>query len=493
MPSDPLEDYAVHTPVSPIQQPISAEPEDPRPAIEVMILWGDTVLHVAHLVPARAFYIGDDDTADYVIGRESLGTDRLPIVLESAEGHCVVFGPHADGEISWHDRSVSLSELDQAGQLRSHPEHPAARLYPLPLGAAACVRQAGFTFLVKPIAMARWVDLRENQLSVRRHAWTATSTLLHVLVLVAFYFMPPQSSALSIDRLVEDPRWVAYAVEPPARDADMPDWMVQQPGAAEGGGGRAQEGPSGKMGDTQAKPSPRRFAIKGTAPNPQLSRQDAKLYAAKTGLIGVLKAFADANQAPNPAFNRALAEGSDPSDENGGLLGLLAGADRGNGGFGMIGTGRGGGGDGNGTIGTGVGTVSGLGQGDGRGPGYGAPGGMHGRGSHIPRIRSGSSDVRGSLSKELIRRTIHQHINEVRACYEQALIARPDLEGRASIKFIIGPSGAVQAAALESTDLPDANVGRCIAASVQRWQFPAPEGAGLVIVTYPFLLSQSGG
>jgi hypothetical protein len=274
----------------------------------------------------------------------------------------------------------------------------------------------------------------------------------------------------------------------------MPDWMVQPQGAAEGGGGRAQEGPSGKMGDTRAKPAPIHFAIKGTAPNPQLSRQDAKLYAAKTGLIGVLQAFADANQAPNPAFNRALAEGSDPNDENGGLLGLLAGADHGNGGLGPIGTGRGGGGDGQGTIGSGpLGTVSGLGQGDGRGPGYGAAaGGMRGRTSHIPRIRSGSSDVRGSLSKELIRRTIHQHINEVRACYEQALIGRPDLEGRASIKFIIGPSGAVQATALESTDLPDTKVGHCIATAVQRWQFPAPEGAGLVIVTYPFLLSQTG-
>ena len=59
----------------------------------------------------------------------------------------------------------------------------------------------------------------------------------------------------------------------------------------------------------------------------------------------------------------------------------------------------------------------------------------------MPHIRSGKADVRGSLSKEVIRRIIHRHINEVRFCYEQELNQRPDLQGRVSIKFIISPTG----------------------------------------------------
>jgi hypothetical protein len=120
MPSDPLEDFVIHTPVSPIQ-PSAAEPEDLPSAIEVIILWGETVLHVSHLAPARAFYVGEDESADYVIGRESLGANRLPIVLEGDGGHYVVFGPEADGEISWHDRSVPLVELALSGQLSAVP------------------------------------------------------------------------------------------------------------------------------------------------------------------------------------------------------------------------------------------------------------------------------------------------------------------------------------------------------------------------------------
>jgi outer membrane biosynthesis protein TonB len=101
-------------------------------------------------------------------------------------------------------------------------------------------------------------------------------------------------------------------------------------------------------------------------------------------------------------------------------------------------------------------------------------------------------DIHGSLSKEVIRRVIHQHISEVRHCYEQELNVRPDLQGRVSVKFVIAPTGAVQAAAVESSELRNARVEQCIAQSVRRWIFPAPEGGGLVIVGYPFVLSQTG-
>ena len=124
------------------------------------------------------------------------------------------------------------------------------------------------------------------------------------------------------------------------------------------------------------------------------------------------------------------------------------------GGLGLRGTGRGGGGTGEGTIGLGnLGTI-GHGGGGGTGSGYGrGAGGFRGRDAKVPQIRSGNADVRGSLSKEVIRRVIQRHINEVRFCYEQELNSRPDLAGRVQVKFIISPSGAVQAANVESSTL----------------------------------------
>jgi TonB family protein len=99
----------------------------------------------------------------------------------------------------------------------------------------------------------------------------------------------------------------------------------------------------------------------------------------------------------------------------------------------------------------------------------------------------GAAEVRGSLSKEIIRRVIQRRVNEVRFCYEQELHARPDLHGRVNVKFIISPEGAVQAATIESTELAAARVEACIVQAVRRFTFPAPDGGGIAVVSYPFV------
>ena len=100
--------------------------------------------------------------------------------------------------------------------------------------------------------------------------------------------------------------------------------------------------------------------------------------------------------------------------------------------------------------------------------------------------------MRGSLSKEVIRRVIRRHINEVRFCYEQELDRVPTSQGRVAVKFIISPR-AVQTAATASSTLGSPKAEGCIANAVRRWTFPSPEGGGIVVVTYPFVLEQTGG
>ena len=159
----------------------------------------------------------------------------------------------------------------------------------------------------------------------------------------------------------------------------------------------------------------------------------------------------------------------------------------------MRGTGRGGGGDGRGTIGLGtVGTV-GHGAGGGSGTGYGrGAGNLRGRAVSVPSVRSHDAEVRGSLSKEVIRRVIHGHLNEVRFCYEQELSSRPDMRGRVTVRFVIAPSGAVHTAAVESSSLEATRTEACIVQALRRWAFPAPDGGGVVIVSYPFVFENGG-
>lgn len=155
-------------------------------------------------------------------------------------------------------------------------------------------------------------------------------------------------------------------------------------------------------------------------------------------------------------------------------------------GFGTIGIGSGLGSSG--TLGT-LGTLGSTGSGSGTGSGYGTGSGSGGSGKRVPRVRQAKASVKGSLDKDIIRRIVRAHINEVRYCYNQGLVRDPSLEGRVAVQFTIGPKGTVPVSVVASTSLGDKNVGNCIAKAVKRWKFPKPTDGGVVVVTYPFSLS----
>ncbi|MCA9718997.1 MAG: AgmX/PglI C-terminal domain-containing protein, partial [Myxococcales bacterium] len=110
------------------------------------------------------------------------------------------------------------------------------------------------------------------------------------------------------------------------------------------------------------------------------------------------------------------------------------------GGLGLVGTGRGGGGTGSGTIGLGNTGFIGKGGGGGTGSGYGrgSGGGFGGRGKRVPMVRQGKAQVQGALDKDIIRRIVRAHINEVRHCYNQGLSKDPNMKGRVAVQFTIG-------------------------------------------------------
>jgi TonB family protein len=94
----------------------------------------------------------------------------------------------------------------------------------------------------------------------------------------------------------------------------------------------------------------------------------------------------------------------------------------------------------------------------------------------------------GSLDKEVIRAVIRKHLNEVKFCYEKELAKKPDLTGRVMVQFTISGDGSVVASVVQSSTMSNAVVEDCIRQALLRWQFPAPTGGGIVIVSYPFLL-----
>ena len=115
------------------------------------------------------------------------------------------------------------------------------------------------------------------------------------------------------------------------------------------------------------------------------------------------------------------------------------------------------------------------------------------RRARAPRVVAGRAQVHGALDKEIIRRIIRRHINEVKYCYQKELQVKPGLYGRVVIQFTISGTGQVVMAVVQSSTMNNRNVETCIARAVRRWLFPKPKGGGIVIVSFPFVLRSAAG
>lgn len=469
-------------------------------AVEVVVMWGETsVLHVEHLSPPRAWYVGEPaggKDVGFLIGADALGGERRPIVVESGAHVAAVIPPNSKGYVTVADERMTFDELRSAGKLQPCAEWPGAEQYPLPDGATVRAESHGFTFITKSVQAGRKVVGGFGEAVfplVGLLAYLGGVAAVAVLFLVIMYFQPPGGMGLNVDSLDMDNRLVEYVMEP--EEEEEPEFLNDNSGGSDEGQAAAEE--DGQMGDEDfPEKTKNAYGVKGPQdnPNPQLAREQAREEARTAGILGVL-AQASGFDGPTSPFGADSALGNDPMSALGHMMGDQIGGNFGFGGLGMRGTGRGGGGVGQGTIGSGaLGTLGRAGGGDGT---YGRNSGndnLRRRSSGVPRVRlSGNANVRGSLSKDVIRRIIRRHINEVRFCYEQALNSSPDLEGRVTVAFIISPTGAVQSSTVAGSSLGNQAVEGCIASAVRRWGFPQPDGGGIVVVNYPFMLSPSGG
>ncbi|MBL8678377.1 MAG: AgmX/PglI C-terminal domain-containing protein [Myxococcales bacterium] len=110
------------------------------------------------------------------------------------------------------------------------------------------------------------------------------------------------------------------------------------------------------------------------------------------------------------------------------------------------------------------------------------------RGARDPRVHPRVPTVTGMLGKEAIRRVVVRNLSQLRYCYASTLRARPQLAGHVTMRIVIGGTGMVMGAIVHEASFDDRELGLCMARRIRTWQFPAPEGGGIVDVTYPFQL-----
>jgi len=309
-------------------------------------------------------------------------------------------------------------------------------------------------------------------------------------LLIVAHLIPEDARALSLDVFGADHRADRMMTIPLDVATPVIDKVLASTRGDAGGGARAARGPSGQAGDQRSRRTDGRMAIKGTA-TPATARE-AAARVRTTGVLGLL------NGTQSSALTSVLADGpvmgQDAKDVVGNLVATTIGGAYGPGGLGLTGTGTGGAGTGDALLGTGsLTTIGRYGQGPGGDGHYGqAVGRLGRRTARGPDIMIGTASVTGTLDKEIIRREVRRHMNEVRYCYDQGLVRKPELQGRLVVRFTIAPTGRVLAAAPQSSTLMMASVESCVVQAVQRWQFPQPAGGGLAMVSYPFLFSRAG-
>lgn len=128
-----------------------------------------------------------------------------------------------------------------------------------------------------------------------------------------------------------------------------------------------------------------------------------------------------------------------------------------------------------------IGSENGYGSGNGtsvKGQGYG----------HLDiGLNYKDAVVDEGLTKEEVAKVIHSHMNEIRYCYEAAILSDPSIAGKVLVDFKIGAQGNVFTANAAENTMSSAQVGGCLVGKLKNWRFPQPRGGVQVAVSYPFI------
>jgi hypothetical protein len=472
--------------------PVTTEPEGP-PALEVRasyhgVLIGTRFLSDAEpkrrlrarqgLDPLTYYTIGQLPSADAPAPSEVIGATDLPLVCRFGQGFLVNVTPQMTGDVAVGGKVYRLADyLAGRGSNFTLPANGHARI-----DCGAMSYELLHTTRANPLPR-RWLNWRWDE-----QKWNLGSLVALGIFLLMIFAIPPETETVSTTFRGTTRAFIPYTVT--AQEVpEVPEFFNQRPDQSPGEPGKAHAGTSGKMGDKNSKKPTGKYAVKGDGKDMHLGKAEAEAAIRKQGILGLLEGGARSPFAS--ILGRGTAMGDAKEDIMGNLLAANIDDGWGTGGWSVSGTGNGGAGFGEGTLG--VGNFNTLGApGYGHGPGTGLAK-LPQRHTITPRVTIGQITTRGSLDREIIRRVVRLHMNEVKYCYDEELLRKPGLGGRISLQFIISGTGQVISSFVQSTTMNNVRVESCVASAVKRWAFPKPLGGGIAIVSYPFNFVAGGG
>lgn len=455
-------------------------PPCPRPrarlGLQVRYVWGDQSLAVTHHPEPRPVHVGEG-AADFPLAAGQIGgRSRLPIARPLAGGFALCFDPRAEGVIECGgDAGAPLSTL-----ARSATESPdGLLLFPLEPGDCARIDLGGvraelsYAPTPQPAATSFGAGLDTRFANLAVFVLVAAGALA-----IAALNTPFNADTTADDLLRTPPKWKAIVRQAPG---DPPSPRIVRIVALRR---RTQ--------DTAPSPSPRGPAGRTGAPErpARTSAFRIDLRGPPQGSLAVLAG----RSGPGLAGVFAAGLGNDLTAALDRLAGIAAPAGQGTGGLADRGPGPGGGSSG---FTVGLDRVQTRGRAGGS-DAYGSPADAPGaKSSPDPEptvdepVVCGSADV-PCMDRALLRQVIHRRRAQIRYCYETRLAQVPDLAGKLSVRFTIGPEGAVAAASSAGSTLGDDAVAHCVLSRIRSWVFPRPRAGGVVEVVYPFVFKSAG-
>lgn len=289
------------------------------PAIEVMILWGDAVLHVVHLSPPRSFYVGEEEgknlACDYFIPQEKLGTTRAPVVLaQPGAGVSMVLLPRAKGMIELPGQpKMKIEEAIQQGRVQACAELSGAHQIALPPGSKVRMEMDNLVFQVATVNAGRKAPAG---LFASRDWSTALyvglSMVVHTGLLAAMaFFMPPlgltDDEGVNKDQLFLMQQYLNAAAEREMEQKETEQVAEDNADNKEGGTGTRAKGEEGSMGNPNSRDANKRYGVAGPKDNQDahIARSAALREAAEFGMIGLLNTGAGGDpNAPTAPWGR---------------------------------------------------------------------------------------------------------------------------------------------------------------------------------------------
>ncbi len=445
--------------------------------LELRLRWGDQILGEQYLAPGfkGSITVGSAPAATFDVGEASLPVDPFEVVKGDGHNFVLRFGGKMGGELERKGQVIALSRTPEQGVAQRDGE-----AFAIPLDASDVARvQVGR--LVLDVCFQPVPDKVAVPWS-QRVDWTALNIFLLVFFLGAVGLVATLTRAAEGDEYADELSannavLTKLLIKPPEMQKNPLIQQLNQSKEAGAQAAAAYKGDEGKSGKRNAPERNTKSAPKAIDPN---SKDQARLIAQKIfggkGPNGVATLFG--TNGLGGALQAAL----------GGIKGTTVGDAGGVLGMGLKGSGGGGGGTGN-TLG--IGSVGTKGVAGGQGS-YGTGVGLGGKKTADIAIAASEPEITGSIDRELIRRVVRSHLDQLRYCYEVQLTKNPKLSGKVAVKWVVTEQGTVSSSVVIQTTTGNNELDTCVAGRVLTWVFPKPKGGGVAVVTYPFVFKEPG-